>query len=482
MVALFLVVYNHASLTSPAVHFEPGHFAIAPYLQLGESGKLEDVEVCWGSTENKTKWTLETQSHPAVSWAPAGKVLSERVSVENVEPFTFYHAPIHAIIPPGAKWSYRILQDGKPIFDAEAIPLHSGLQNWRFAVIGDTAAGSIGQKAVASALYNACKPDMLLIAGDIVYQNGRLSEYFRRFFPIFNADKPGRDGVPLMRSTLFVAAPGNHDTARGAFSEGSNLDLYPDGLAYYEVWRQPLNGPVEAKPGVNSPNVRGSATHVDCFKRAAGNTFPRMGNFSYDYANAHFVVLDANLYMNWQDGKLRAWLEQDLQKAQLAKWRFVMFHQPPFNADLHHGDEQQMRLVADIFQRYKVDVVFAGHVHNYQRTRPLTFNLARHADGGLIGSDHHVDGDINMDMSFDGTKDQTPDGIIYVVTGCGGATLVEAEVPRNNPSAPKFAVTMLPLYSYTQCDVSGDRLVVQQMDPGGKVLDRFEVTKSAVAK
>lgn len=477
MVALFLLVQQHGSLTSPAVHFEPGHFAIAPYLQLGRTGKLGDIEVCWGTSEYKSKWELQTRIANS-PWVSGGDVQQERINVEGVQPFTMYHAPIRELIPAGTKWSYRLLEDGKPIFDTEAMPFHSGLQKWRFAVIGDCGAGTIAQRAVASALHKSCKPDVLLIAGDIVYQNGRLGEYLRRFFPVYNADSAGSQGVPMMRSTLFVAAPGNHDTAHGSLSDGSDLNLFPDGLAYYALWKQPLNGPELAKqPGVNIPNVRGAAAHVDSFFRAAGASFPRMGNFSYDYGNAHFTVLDANLYMNWQDPHLRSWLENDLNNARLATWRFVVFHQPPFNADAHHQNEQQMRLVADIFQRNKVDVVFSGHVHNYQRTRPLSFKVRPQANGSPIARNHIVDGKITVDDIYDGEKDKTPEGVIYVITGCGGATLVEGDLPQKYEAAKEFSVKVLPLYSYTQCDLNGRQLVVQQIDPTGKVLDRFEITK-----
>ena len=43
-------------------------------------------------------------------------------------------------------------------------------------------------------------------------------------------------GAPLLRSVLFIAAPGNHDIA------DRDLDKNPDGLAYFYYWTQPLNG------------------------------------------------------------------------------------------------------------------------------------------------------------------------------------------------------------------------------------------------
>ena len=45
----------------------------------------------------------------------------------------------------------------------------------------------------------------------------------------------------------------------------------------------------------------------------------------------------------------------------------------PFNSSRAHFNEQQMRLVSDVLEHRGVDIVFNGHVHNYQRTRPLKF-------------------------------------------------------------------------------------------------------------
>jgi hypothetical protein len=68
----------------------------------------------------------------------------------------------------------------------------------------------------------------VLITGGIVYARGRISEYREKFWPIYNAEEasPSR-GAPLLRSTLFLAAPGNDDIGT------RDLDTYPDGLAYF---------------------------------------------------------------------------------------------------------------------------------------------------------------------------------------------------------------------------------------------------------
>jgi hypothetical protein len=104
-----------------------------------------------------------------------------------------------------------------------------------------------------------------------------------------------------------------------------------------------------------------------------GDTYPRMANFSFDYGNAHWTVLDSNPYVDWTNPELRGWAERDLAAARERTWRFVAFHHPGFNSSKAHLNDQQMRLLADVFEAGGVDVVFSGHVQNYQRTYPLRF-------------------------------------------------------------------------------------------------------------
>ena len=106
-----------------------------------------------------------------------------------------------------------------------------------------------------------------------------------------------------------------------------------------------------------------------------------MANFSFDYGNAHWTVLDSNPYVDWTDPELRAWVERDLAAAKDATWRFVAFHHPPFNSSRAHFGDQRMRVLVDLFEAGRVDVVWSGHVHNYQRTFPLTFAADRGPDG-----------------------------------------------------------------------------------------------------
>ena len=102
-----------------------------------------------------------------------------------------------------------MLLDGRQVFQAEAKARTGPGKPTRVAVLGDLADGGPAGRDIALALQRQ-RPDLVVLPGDIVYQDGRISEYRRHFFPVYNADRPDL-GAPLLRGTLFVAALGNHD-------------------------------------------------------------------------------------------------------------------------------------------------------------------------------------------------------------------------------------------------------------------------------
>jgi hypothetical protein len=392
------------------------------------------------------------------------------VAVGDVEPHRVYAARVTGLAP-GEAFEYRVSRDGRDVFQSRGQALPAAGRPHRFVVFGDCGTTSVDQKAVAFRAFGA-KPDFVMIPGDIVYDRGRVSEYREKFWPIYNADEPSPSaGAPLLRSTLFVSAPGNHDIAT------RDLDKYPDTMAYYLFWYQPLNGPVGAEGGPLVPKLTASEAHRKAFTDAAGERYPRMANFSFDYGGAHWTVLDANPYVDWSDPGLRSWVARDLASARGAAWRFVSFHHPGFNSAKKHFDEQQMRRLAPVFEEGGVDVVFNGHVHNYQRSYPLRFSPAG-PDAPKPEKPGHVPGRWALDKGFDGQTRTRPDGVIYVVTGAGGASLYNPEQQDDQASWQEFTHKFISkVHSFTVADVNGPTLTVRQVSATGEELDRFTVTK-----
>ena len=211
-----------------------------------------------------------------------------------------------------------------------------------------------------------------------------------------------------------------------------------------------------------------------------------MANFSFDYGSAHWIVLDANATVDWTNAELRAWLAADLAAAKDATWRFVSFHQPGFNSSKSHFDEQYMRIVAPIFEQGRVDIVFNGHVHNYQRSYPLRFAPAKENNAAPFPPTNerdrtkkrHVDGKLTLDKSFDGVKDTSPDGVIYLVTGAGGQHLYNPEQQDDPASWQEFTFKHVSkVHSLTVADTAGRSLTVRQLTADGDEVDRFVIKK-----
>lgn len=461
-------------------------FVVLPYIQLGNNtklGKTESLDVMWMSQDNGAKWSVEVASpQSGEREAEKPKVFAVKLrSVDHRElkPLFVLSSSITGL-KPGFKFQYRVLCNGKQAFVATAQTRKLADQPFRFAVFGDIAAGTDAQKAIAFQCYKA-KPDLVVIPGDIVYPFGRLSEYLEKFFPVYNSSYlSSGQGVPLLRSTLWVAAAGNHDIGLTGRNVTGDLNMFPDAFAYFLVWSQPLNGPLRSVSSQNIPTLKGSAQAKLTFMKAAGERYPRMANFSFDYGNSHWIVLDANFYMDWTDPQLRQWVEEDLLQAKHCRWKFVCFHQPGFSCDRVHSKEQRMRLLSDIFEKTGVDVVFCGHAHDYQRSHPLYFKVNRKDGRPVTNPDGTVNGDFSFDCNFDGQRNTIPRGVLYIVTGAGGAAL-RPRIPEDRqqfgkdfPWVKKFNNNT---HSLTLCDVTDNMLKVSQVSKDGVVLDQFRITK-----
>ena len=159
------------------------------------------------------------------------------------------------------------------------------------------------------------------------------------------------------------------------------------------------------------------------------------------------------------------------------KWIIVMAHAPFFSspngcsASSCKGSESFTRAYQTLFEQNKVDMVLFGHVHNYQRMFPLTFNS---------------NNPLNPIKASSELKNYTdPAGPIYAIVGTGGVNF------HSLGSKAAFVVTQQ-ANKFGQMDIAfsstGDRLDAQfcandpnNADPCSKtanILDKFSITKS----
>lgn len=204
-----------------------------------------------------------------------------------------------------------------------------------------------------------------------------------------------------------------------------NHDVEKDGAApaYDEVFDVPDNGPAGLRPG---------------------------HNYWFDYGNARFAVIDStreNASDDVLQHKIAPWLAEVL-RAPEPMWRFVVAHHPPYTVGKYPPDARLQRTLVPIFEEAGVDIVFSGHDHGYQRWSTMR--------AGRKTTDGH--------------------GVVYIVTGAGGAELYAAQPRDKWPDAVAFVDTANP--SFTQVTIDGPVLALRQIDMTGRRIDELRLEKT----
>ncbi len=156
--------------------------------------------------------------------------------------------------------------------------------------------------------------------------------------------------------------------------------------------------------------------------------------YSYDYNNAHFIVLNTN-YTN-DDGTLADtqinWLKEDVANAADADWRILQMHESIFSQGPHYSEssiealrEQLLKLMLEL----DIDLVLSGHDHVYMRTTFVDYN-------GVQGSTNTKTVQGSDGITYTATID--PKGTMFVCGGTGGvktyAAAAEGETDEYFPA------------------------------------------------
>ncbi|KAL9832168.1 Purple acid phosphatase 21 [Arabidopsis thaliana] len=97
--------------------------------------------------------------------------------------------------------------------------------------------------------------------------------------------------------------------------------------------------------------------------------------YSFDVAGVHTVMLGSYTPYESHSDQYH-WLQADLRKEVDRKktpWLVVVMHTPWYSTNkAHYGEGEKMRSALEsLLYRAQVDVVFAGHVHTYERFKPI---------------------------------------------------------------------------------------------------------------
>jgi 3',5'-cyclic AMP phosphodiesterase CpdA len=243
----------------------------------------------------------------------------------------------------------------------------------RLAVAGDVGKADDTERATAATMdriEQSGEFDALLLLGDNIYPDGDVGLAHAAVFGPFAGVLDG--------PTTLIAALGNHDVRTA------------DGV-----------------PQLSAFGMPGRWYHL------------RLGP-------VEVIVLDST---RTEDPQQLAWLRQVLAAPErdTATFTVVAQHHPPFSAGYHGSHEPSRRLLVPLFEQYGVDLVLAGHDHDYQRST-------------------------------------VQNGVTYVVSG-GAATL-------RRTGRAEFTAVAESVHHFLEVAVYADRLELRAVDQAGRVFDQ----------
>lgn len=366
-------------------------YVLAPYIVEGPFVQQP------GETTMRIAWFASRTGEFAVRYELGGQMASANVTNEGRR----YEAELKQLIP-ASEVAYEIQGADDAVLHAARCQTNkpAGMP-FRFAVLGDSGAGTAEQFKLAGLMTEAV-PDFALHTGDLIYSGGERYRYRGRFFAPY---------AKLIERVAFWPSIGNHDDSKETHAD-----------PYREVFALPVNGPT----GVTPENA-----------------------YWFTYGDALVVILDSNLESAELETQ-RDWLRGVFEDHVDARWRFVVFHHPPYTVGSHKPHALARDLWTPVFDEFGVDFVFNGHDHLYSRTHPMVGGEAAGAD--------------------------VP-GTVYIISGAGGQRLYDFRPRDEWPNW--MAVGENKQHSFTLVDVNSARCVVVQIGVDGRELDRQVFEKAA---
>ncbi len=296
---------------------------------------------------------------------------------------------------PSTSYLYRAGSKQKDLWSdwAEFRTAPEGAAPFSFVYMGDAQLGFDRWGPLLHAAFERSpKPAFCALAGD----NVNVGNHRNLWDELFKASAGIFDRYPL------VPTLGNHDYSK---EEDPHL--------YRQLLTLPEKGPQGAMP-----------EH----------------NYSFQYGNALFVVLDSNRPTQAQ----AVWLE-DLLSHTDAVWKFALYHHPMYSSKGNRDNEEVRALYGQLFDKYHLDIAMQGHDHAYLRTYPMRA----------------------------GVRVNSPaEGTVYVVSVSGSKYY-----SQDAHDYTQVGFTDTSVYQIIDISTNPNRLTYRTYDPQGTVKDEFSITK-----
>jgi len=355
-----------------------------------------------------------------------------KADIYNLKPDTTYEYSI------GAKDSTDEENEWTKIYTFKTASLDE--DEFTFIAVGDTQGITWNGKAVsnkgfmyAKAAYDEAfeeveNPAFILHGGDVV-ENGNNVNQWNYFFKSIG---------DTVTSVPHFATIGNHDVV----SKGADPRFY-----FNLHFNHPNNGGIDAIDPEYANRIGNRELRL--LAQQANETV-----YSFDYGDAHFIVLNSGNYSNEDYYILEAqreWLELDLKYNACSKWTVVLFHEPVYH---RLGGAESRPWLGKLMEEYNVDLVIQGHSHLVTRTYPMK-------NGEIVTK-------VNPDVITQGT------GTVY--TTIGSTALNHDSMGSINVEECMLIATPNQTQSaYTTITISDDKIVMTVKQINGLILDRFEI-------
>lgn len=357
-----------------------------PYIQ---SLTTTSVVIAW-------RTNIQASSQIRYDFTPWADSSQYRFAVSDEAPTTDHALTLNGLFP-NTTYYYCVESGGVILTSGESFHTARTTSNprLRFAVISDNHGGRESTAELAERLQEA-QPALLIVAGDLVAVHGGPGE-LDKFFNYFGE---------VIKNVPVFPCLGNHD-------------WYEDnGEWYLREFYLPHNNP------------EGSELY-----------------YSFDYGNAHFIslcVVELEM-LDWKEGSPQYnWLVNDFENTNQL-WKFVYFHFPPYTSGKKYHDRflDMREALCPLFEKYRVDMVFNGHEHLYERTVPM--------------------------------KDYYPDsrGVTYIVCGSFSGILRES-----GPSPWTACVGEDDQVTATIVDIDGATLNLRAVGTDGSLVDSMTIDRS----
>ncbi|CAL0299330.1 unnamed protein product [Lupinus luteus] len=281
-----------------------------------------------GDKHMRVTWINDDKSAPSV--VEYGKVSGKYDAIAEGETTSYSYLLYssgkihHAVIGPledNSVYFYRCSGQG-PELQLKTPPSQFPIS---FAVAGDL--GQTGWTKSTLDHIEQCNYDVHLLPGDLSY-----ADYLQNRWDTF-----GRLVQPLASARPWMVTQGNHEVEK--------IPLLKDGfVSYNSRWKMPFE-------------ESGSSSNL---------------YYSFEVAGVHIIMLgsyaDYDVYSDQNK-----WLKEDLSKVDRKKtpWLLALFHVPWYNSNKAHQGEgdDMMEAMEPLLYDARVDLVLAGHVHAYERSK-----------------------------------------------------------------------------------------------------------------